>query len=226
MTPAEPRAASQVPARLLRLGAVALALAVPVLLWATSLRLAVARAAVALAGPDDSLRAQSEDELAALGAAAVPDLVRLFSVPPASSLGAARSSGTAKEAGPLTLPVMDFLRSRPDPDRLAALVAALDDDDSDVRHYTGLVLAWIGAPAVPALQALLRESPDARRRTSAAWILSNMGADGVPALPALQAALDDPDPDARHMARYAIGQLSPGNEAYWEMVRSMREKPR
>ena len=205
---------------------VALALAAPVLLWDGALRRAVARDVDALADESDPRHAEAQDELRALGVAAVPDLVRLFAVDGGGTASAVREGGTTKRAGALTLPVMDLLRAEPDPAVIAALVKALDDDDSDVRHYSGLVLAWIGAPVVPALSALVHDAPEPRRRTAAAWILSLMGADGVPALPALQGALQDPDLDVRRMARYAIGQLSEGNEAYWDMVRTVREKPR
>lgn len=212
--------------RLAAAAVVLLACVAPVLLWDASLRLAVARDAHLLAEPAAPRRAAAEAELRALGAAAVPDLVQLFIVPNTGLATAVHGSGTTKAAGPLTVPIMDFLRTRPDAASLDALIAALDQDDSDVRHYTGLLLAWIGAPAVPPLERLVREAPQARRRTSAAWILSLMGADGVPALPALQAALQDGDQDVRLMARYAIGQLSPGNEVAWEMIRRQREQPR
>jgi HEAT repeat protein len=51
-----------------------------------------------------------------------------------------------------------------------------------------------------------------------------MGAAGTPALPALQAALDDESQDVRYVARYAIAQLSSGNEAFWTAVDRARAK--
>src|SRR5678815_1411130 len=106
-------------------------------------------------------------------------------------------------AGPTPVPAMNLLRAaRPDA-VVPPLVAALDDRDEDVRHGAGMALAYIGADAVPHVRA------------SAAWALSFMGAAGTPALPALQAALDDEDKDVRYVARYAIAQLSSGNEAFW-----------
>jgi HEAT repeat protein len=203
-----------------------LAGAAPLLLWDAAWRAAVRRDAAALAQPDGPERQRATSELRAWGAAAVPELVRVFEVPGSAAAAGARGGGTSRDAGLLTLPVMDLLRRLAGPAVIAALVAALDDADGDVRHFSGLTLAWIGADAVPPLLAVLAHAPDARRRTSAAWILSLMGAAGTPALPALQAALQDPEQDVRFTARYAIGQLSEGNEAFWNLVQTAREAPR
>jgi HEAT repeat protein len=203
-----------------------LAGAAPVLLWDTAWRAAVRRDAAALAQPDGPERRRATSELRAWGAAAVPELVCVFEVPGSAAAAGARGGGTSRDAGPLTLPVMDLLRQQAGPAVIAELAGALDDSDGDVRHFSGLTLAWIGAEAVPPLIEVLEQAPDAHRRTSAAWILSLMGAAGTPALPALQAALQDPDQDVRFTARYAIGQLSAGNEAFWNLVQTARETPR
>lgn len=213
-------------ARLRTLLVVLLALATPILLWDASLCLAVGRAARMLAEAPEKRREVAVDELRALGAAAVPDLVRQFIVPGDGAAAVAHGGGASKAAGPLTIPIMSFLRTAPSPAVIEALVAAVGDDDPDVRHYSGIALAWIGAPAEGPVEQLLLTGRTAHERTSAAWILAWMGKDGVPALPSLQTALHDEASDVRLMARFAIGQLSPGNEAAWAMAEKLREAAR
>lgn len=208
-------------ARLLRLLGVALACALPVLLWDASLRAAVRRDVAALAGPEDPARERAAARLAALGADAVPAVVRCFSAEQHNAASAVRDSGTSVGAGELTTPAMTFLQAHASPDVVDGVVAALGDEDHDVAHFAGLTLAWIGEAAEPAVAARLRD-PEPRVRASAAWVLSLMGEAGTPALPALQEALADPDEDVRHVARFAISQLSSGNEAFWEAVRAFR----
>jgi hypothetical protein len=211
-----------VAARLLRLAGVLLACAVPVLLWDASLRAAVRRDVAALAGPEGAARDRATARLEALGADAVPALVGCFEAEQHNVASALRGSGTGVGAGELTVPVMGFLQSHVSPAVVDGVVAALGDDDRDVAHFAGLTLAWIGPAAEPAVSALLRFAPEPRVRTSAAWVLSLMGEAGTPALPALQEALQDPDEDVRLVARFAISQLSSGNEAFWEAVRAFR----
>jgi HEAT repeat protein len=210
-----------------RLGGLALLLLAavgPVLLWDAAFGTVVRRDAQALLLPEGPERQRAEAELRAFGAAAVPKLVRDFAVPAGAVGRGARGGGTSTQIGPLTLPIMNLLRQQ-GAVVVPALVASLDDDDPDVRHYAGLTLTWIGAPALPAVLDVL-EHGAAAQRTTAAWILSLMGAEGVPARPALQRALDDPDSDVRHMARFADGQLAPGNEAFWRLVQRQRESTR
>jgi HEAT repeat protein len=189
-----------------------LVLLAPPLLWRASLRAALRREEVQrdvalVAQPGLPGRVEARARLAALGppgVAALIDGLGRFDVPS----------------------LMHTLRNRERSDVIGPLVAALDDDDEDVRHYSGMTLALIGADALPALTQALATSPVVRVRTSAAWVLSFMGAEGVPALPALQAALEDEHKDVRHVARYAIAQLGSGNEAFWEAVdQARREAP-
>ena len=225
MSEPEPRPASP-SARLRTLLLVLVAGATPLALWDASLANAIGRAAQSLAEGDEAQRAQAAAELRGLGAAAVPDLVRLFIVPSDGVTAVAHGGGASKVAGPLTVPIMEFLRTQRDPQTVAALVTAVGDPDPDVRHYSGLLLAWMGAPAVGPVQTLLREGRTVHERTSAARILGLMGADGVPALPALEAALQDEASDVRLMARWSLAQLAPGNDLAFEMVRQMREETR
>jgi len=187
-------------------GAAAL-LVLPLLLWEASLRGALRRDAAGLARSDAAGRAEARERIEAFG---TPGLLRLV-----GSLG-----------GPAPIPVMNLLAGRGDAELIARLVEALDDGDEDVRHYAGMTLAFIGSDAVPALVETLSRSPVAHVRASAAWAFSCMGREGLPALPALQAALSDEDKDVRHVARYAIAQLSSGNESYWASVDRARAKLR
>lgn len=181
-------------------------LVAPLLLYGAALRASLARDIASLADPEPPPRAAVEARLAACGPCGVDVLVQSL-------------------AGPAPVPAMNLLRSRGGSDVIAPLVAALDDRDEDVRHGAGMTLAYIGADAVPALIETLSRSPVPHVRASAAWALSFMGAAGTPALPALQAALDDESRDVRYVARYAIAQLSSGNEAFWSAVDKARAKP-
>src|SRR5262245_39522339 len=156
-------------ARLRALVLVLLAGATPILLWDATLRLAVGRNARLLAEAPEARRALAAEELRALGAAAVPELVRHFIVPGDGVATVAHGGGESKVAGPLTMPVMNFLRGEPSAPVIRALVDAVGADDPDVRHYSGMALAWIGAPAVGEVVDLLQSGRTAHERTSAAW---------------------------------------------------------
>ena len=180
-------------------------LVAPLLLYGAAVRASLTRDIESLAGTQPPARAAVEARVAACGPCGVEVLI-------------------AALAGPAPVPAMNLLRSMSGPQVIAPLVAALDDRNEDVRHGAGMTLAYIGADAVPALVETLGRSSVPHVRASAAWALSFMGAAGTPALPALQAALDDGSPDVRHVARYAIAQLSSGNEAFWTAVDKAREK--
>ena len=180
-------------------------LVAPLLLYGAAVRASLTRDVESLAGPQPPPRASVEARVLACGPCGVEVLI-------------------AALAGPAPVPAMNLLRSMSGPQVIAPLVAALDDRDEDVRHGAGMTLAYIGAGAVPALVEALGRSSVPHVRASAAWALSFMGAAGTPALPALQGALDDESRDVRYVARYAIAQLSSGNEAFWTAVDKAREK--
>jgi len=192
-------------AALLRASGTAFVLVAPLLLYGAALRANLARDIASLAGSQPPPRAAVEARVLACGSCGIDALVQAL-------------------AGPAPVPAMNLLRSMGGPQVIAPLVAALDDRDEDVRHAAGMTLAYIGADAVPALVEALGRSPVPHVRASAAWALSFMGAAGTPALPALQAALDDESQDVRYVARYAIAQLSSGNEAFWTAVDRARSK--
>jgi len=183
----------------------AFVLVAPPLLYGASVRAALARDVAALAGTEPPPREAVVARVAACGPCGVDVLIEAL-------------------AGPTPVPAMNLLRAASPDAVVPPLVAALDDRDEDVRHGAGMALAYIGADAVPALVAALERSPVPHVRASAAWALSFMGAAGTPALPALQAALDDEDKDVRYVARYAIAQLSSGNEAFWTAVDKARAR--
>lgn len=218
---------------LARLALVLAIVAGPLLLWQAAFQRAVLRHVGELALPDDApdaaaRRAHAAAELSALGPEALPAVIRAFAVGegPRQKGVTLQRSGLSLDAGPLVIPAMHWLRDGAGPAAVEALVAALGDANHDVRHFAGLTLAWIGRDAVPALVETLR-SAGPGQRAAAAFALSFMGADGTPALPALQQALEHPDKDVRHTARYAIQQLSPGNEGFWEAVEGARRaRPR
>ena len=182
----------------------AVLLVAPLLLWGASVRASLRRDIASLGRFDPTGRAAAQARVASLGEPGVAALVE--------ALG-----------GPTPVVAMKMLASRSDADVIARLVDALDDEDEGRRHYAGMTLAYIGQEALPALVQALRRSPVAQVRTSAAWALSFMGAPGRAALPALEQALGDDDRQVRLVARYAIQQLSSGNEAFWKAVERSRE---
>jgi HEAT repeat protein len=175
----------------------------PLLLWGASVRACLRRDIEALGRPNAAGRAAAQARIAALGPPGIEALVE--------------SLAGSKPAVPLKM-----LAGRSDAELIARLVEALDDEDESRRHNAGLTLAYIGADAVPAVVEALRASPVAHVRTSAAWVLSCMGEPGTAALPALEQALWDEDHDVRLVARYAIQQLSSGNEDFWAAVERSR----
>jgi len=183
--------------------AAAVLLVAPLALWGAAVRASLHRDIESLARLDPTGRAAARARIVALGEPGIEALVESL-------------------AGPTPVVALKTLASRGDTRVVARLVEALDDQDESRRHYAGMTLAYIGAEALPALVEALRSSPVAHVRTSAAWVLSCMGEPGTAALPALEQALSDEDHDVRLVARYAISQLSSGNEAFWEAVERSR----
>jgi HEAT repeat protein len=89
---------------------------------------------------------------------------------------------------------------------LSALIAALDDNDANVRGWVAQAIGGIGpdaADAVPALIQLLKNK-DIGSRNSACIALRGIGPGAKEALPALQNALSDASPQVRGLAQQAI----------------------
>lgn len=84
-------------------------------------------------------------------------------------------------------------------------------------------LARIGAPAVPALERMLRH-PEAERRIQAANILARIGPQAEDAVSGLVDALADQDQRVRKAAARALGQIGPGAaDAVGPLLRALEE---
>lgn len=90
-----------------------------------------------------------------------------------------------------------------------ALVAALQDKDSNVRGWSAQAIGDIGpdaTEAVPDLIALLTNS-DEGLRNSACIALRGIGPAAKQALPTLRKSLSDPSKDVRRFAALAIKSI-------------------
>ncbi|MHC5209438.1 MAG: HEAT repeat domain-containing protein [Planctomycetota bacterium] len=210
--------------RILAVLGVVAALLVPVGVWRLAVRGAVGRELAGLGHPDAARREATAERLAAMGPQVVPLLIEGFAA--SRGGGGPRDTSGPDATLPVTAPLMNLLRGLEDPELIGHLIAAMRDRDEDVRHYAGLTLAYIGQDAVQPLVETLREAPDVRSRTSAAWALSFMGAVGQEAVPALRAVLADEHEhkDVRYTARYALEQLTDEGGALWQAVDRVREE--
>jgi HEAT repeat protein len=97
------------------------------------------------------------------------------------------------------------------PGRLAALLDALNLEESDRRAGARMAVAALASPSSPVAQQAVRGLEEAVRAGSADLRIvaaSAMGESGNPALvPALVEALDDPDPNVMAAAADALGEL-------------------
>lgn len=209
--------------RLLGVLVVLAAYLLPLALWELSVQAAVARNVAELALPDAGRRQAAAARLEAMGPQIVPLLIDAFAEERGG--GGPRSGAGPEDRMPVTAPLMNLLRDTEDQESIAHLLDAMRHRDQDVRHYAGLTLAYIGTDAVPALVGALRTAPDARTRTSAAWVLSFMGAVGAAAVPALREALQDEHKDVRYTARYALEQLTDAGNPLWQAVDRARAEP-
>lgn len=96
-----------------------------------------------------------------------------------------------------------------DPDGAGPLAAALEEADEDLRWKAAISLTQIGAPALPALNQVLKKAGVETRRC-AIWAVGKIGSEA--ALPALEQALTDPDNHVRAKAVVALGSI-PGEAA-------------
>jgi HEAT repeat protein len=171
------------------------------------------------AASEDGGRQAIAASLAAVGAPAVPALIRaLRNKDPVLRRGAA---ATIAEMGPVAKAA------------IPALTSALTADDEDARLYAGALtaigkdalVAWVeaygkvknknarhtlrramlqqGAATVPHVDALRKKGDAATRR----WTVHILGQIGEPALPALLDAASDPDTSAAGTALGALGRI-------------------
>ncbi len=96
-----------------------------------------------------------------------------------------------------------------DPDAAGPLAAALEEADEDLRWKAAISLTQLGAPALPALNQVLKKANTETRRC-AIWAVGKIG--GEAALPALTQALADADNHVRAKAVVALGSI-PGEAA-------------
>ena len=92
---------------------------------------------------------------------------------------------------------------------LPALIAALQDDDANVRAWSAQAIGDFGpdaAKAVPDLITLL-SNPNEGSRNSACIALRNIGPAAKQALPVLRRSLSDPSKDVRRFAALAIESI-------------------
>jgi HEAT repeat protein len=91
-------------------------------------------------------------------------------------------------------------------DAVPDFVAILRDTQSGLQDETTEALAGIGAPAVAALAAALKQQDDPALRKLAILALARVG---KPAVPLLGGALADKDPSVRLQAVTALGRIGP-----------------
>ena len=199
---------------LARFALVALALALPVLVWDAVAAGAIMRDIEALGRSNKAHRSRALSSLREAEARAIPYLIESF-----AARDERRDVESVAHARVMTC-LYGMSRARVVP----ALIAALGHENGGVQHNAGMALALIGADAVPALVRMLREDPRPERRASAGWALSMMGGDAAPAIDALTQALRDPDKHVRGTARYALHQLGSADADLSEAAATVRRR--
>lgn len=143
------------------------------------------------------------------------------------ALGELQDAGAAKEVVPLlrdTDPAMravaaEALGEMKSPRTGAALVAALTDRVTPVRLAAVRALSDLRErSAIPALEGMVVNDPDAEIRRSAAGALGELSA--ARSLDPLARALSDRDPDVQRQAAEAIGNLDEISKAPPALVRA------
>ncbi len=109
------------------------------------------------------------------------------------------------------LAVRDLVRAAPD--ALPDIIAALDDENFQVRYVAATALGALRATqAVPELQRLLREDPQMLVRSQAAVALGQIGSTG--SLDLLRDRLEnDPAGDVKHQCELSIDQIEKDKHA-------------
>lgn len=189
-----------------------------------------------LSDPDPAARWKAVVALAAQGAGAVPEAVRILETGDAAGREAA--ARVLARLGPAACAAAPALgRALKDPDALVreraaqalgalgicaapsapALAAALADPDIYVQGQAALALARLGPDAVPVLAGAL-DSPEAAVRKGAATALARLGSAAAPALPGLVRALAAKDGAERQGAAFALGAAGAGAPALREAL--------
>jgi HEAT repeat protein len=150
----------------------------------------------ALKDPDKEVRAAAAFALVGLGAEAVPPLRQALK---------ARDPSAALALGRIAPPAVNA--AVPD------LIAAMSDDDKELRVAAHHAVVKVGAPAVPALAAGLARA-DLRDWYSISVALGKIGPAARPAaVPALTAGLTHEDRGVRILAANALAKIDPDNPA-------------
>lgn len=191
------------------MGALALALLLPLFVWNSAWQRALSRQVQALSEADPSGRQATLQWFGSVQRAAVTPLI--------ASLGEQR--GGLWEASVMTaLTGMDRELVVPE------LMAGLDSPSSGVRHHCSVALAFLGPEVVPALVAALAQLTRVEGRAAAVWALAMMGPDASLARAALERATEDPAKLVKHTARFALHQLDDENDDYWNRIREARRQ--
>ena len=150
--------------------------------------------AARLADANETTCFQAAYSLAAMGAPAVPELIRCLS---SEDEGMRRNAGYGlAAAGPAAVPALEEAARAERPETRAAAVDALGD------------MGLPAAPAVATLQAALKDEED-EVRTRAACALGNVGVAAEAAIPSLVDALDDPGDWVVRHCLLALAKLGP-----------------
>ncbi len=107
---------------------------------------------------------------------------------------------------------------------IPALIAALKDEDWDVRSSAARALGNIGPAAASAVPSLIAALKDENRNV---WdkAVDALGNIGPAAVPALIAALKDKDSDVRSSAARALGQIGPAAaSAVPSLIAALKDK--
>ena len=169
------------------------------------------RLLAALRAGDETVCLCAAYALAAMGAAVVPALVEVLreEAPARSRHNAGRSRANPAGGNPSELYAAHALSVVGSP-AVAALSAALHDDEWAVRAAAADTLGNIGAGAKPAVPALLRALRDESMwvRRNAIEALGTIGCAGGAGLTGMLAALQDADHRVRRNAATALSKIA------------------
>jgi HEAT repeat protein len=165
-----------------------------------------------LEDPDSSIRADTALALGNLGGTATGTfpLLRLRLQDPDPNVRANVAWAIGAITQPSMIPGSKYkLAESSIQNRVASLIAMLQDPNSTVRANAAAALCWMDAfaqPAMPSLIPLLRDL-DPNVRANAARAIGESGESAQPALASLIPQLEDPDPNVRASTAWAIGKI-------------------
>ena len=142
----------------------------------------------ALQHDDDAVRQTAELALAAIGAPAVPELVKQLEHP---------------KGGRHALSVLRMLGPNAG-DGVPAMIGLMDDTEFGISVRG--VIEKVGRPAVPVLLDALAKG-DPRLKRHVAMALNGIGADAKEAVPALEKLVSDPDPRVVYAVNKALDTI-------------------